>query len=194
MEEGFINKLPQLANKATLSLEFVKQQPKVSLIAIASHDDFMKNPNLQEVGLSALIEVESSISFSNVIQSKKLNQTIKSLGEPYTIRCIQAITWFFCESVGASISPLNLIQFAKDIMNNYPNESIDDIILSFKQARISGNKIYKLTSVVLHEIWKKYLDEKYQFIENRILDEKSLYSNPNRSSYNYDILKKYKNE
>lgn len=57
----------------------------------------------------------------------------------------------------------------EDIMDKYPNESIEDFVLCFKKARMGEfGELYRLDSAVVFVWIQRYLDEKYEVLENEL--------------------------
>ena len=80
------------------------------------------------------------------------------------------------ESFGVSQQPnaMSLMQLASDLIEKYSCESLEDIMLALKNARLKGVKTYNsLSSMKFHEIFNDYFVEKSKFLENRHLDYKA---------------------
>lgn len=64
-------------------------------------------------------------------------------------------------------------QTVEDLLDKYPNESLDDFILLFKGIRLGEyGEIIRLDSAVIFECMRQYLDIKYQAIETKLMKEK----------------------
>lgn len=72
-----------------------------------------------------------------------------------------------------NLSDGQIQQIVEDLMDKFPNETIEDFILIFKKARQNEfGEIYRLDSAVIFGWVEKYLDEKYQVIEGLLMKEK----------------------
>lgn len=57
----------------------------------------------------------------------------------------------------------------EDIIDKYPNESIEDFVLCFKKARTGEyGELFRLDSAVVFVWIQRYLDEKYEVLENEL--------------------------
>ncbi|MES1181853.1 MAG: hypothetical protein ABUL44_03570 [Flavobacterium sp.] len=72
-----------------------------------------------------------------------------------------------------NLSDSQIQQIVEDLMDKFPNETVEDFILIFKKARQNEfGEIYRLDSAVIFGWVEKYLDEKYQVLERKLMAEK----------------------
>lgn len=123
-----------------------------------------------EVGL---IIFEKNLSISNAIDGTKLCKLEKSVGEINTITAICYLINRFNSNfnVGKSLTQTQSALLASDIVEKYPYETIEDIVLMLKQVRqgiIGDGKDYKLDGQnVLAKWFPEYLDKKYAELERQ---------------------------
>jgi len=117
-----------------------------------------------EVGL---IVFEKNLTVSNAIDGTKLRKLEKEVGEVNTITAICYLLNRFNANfnVGKSLTIQQSATLASDIVEKYPYETIEDIVLMLKQVRqgiIGDGKDFKLDGQnVLAKWMPDYLDRKY---------------------------------
>lgn len=123
-----------------------------------------------EVGL---IVFEKNLSLENAIEGTKLKSLEKEVGEINTITAICYLLNRFNASfnVGKSLTSQQSALLASDIVEKYPYETIEDIVLMLKQVRqgiIGDGKDYKLDGQNVMAKWMpEYLDKKYAEVEKQ---------------------------
>jgi DNA replicative helicase MCM subunit Mcm2 (Cdc46/Mcm family) len=123
-----------------------------------------------EVGL---IVFEKNLSISNAIDGTKLRKLEKEVGEVNTITAICYLLNRFNANfnVGKSLTTQQSATLASDIVEKYPYETIEDIVLMLKQVRqgiIGDGKDFKLDGQnVLAKWMPDYLDRKYAEVERQ---------------------------
>jgi len=121
-----------------------------------------------EVGL---IVFEKNLSLANAIDGTKLKNLEKGIGEINTITAICYLLNRFNSTfnVGKSLSATQSATLASDIVEKYPYETIEDVVLMLKQVRqgiIGDGKDFKLDGQnVLAKWFPEYLDKKYFEVE-----------------------------
>lgn len=121
-----------------------------------------------EVGL---LVFEKNLSIENAINGTTLKKLEKSVGEINTITAICYLINRFNSNfnVGKSLSQTQSALLASDIVDKYPYETIEDVVLMLKQVRqgiIGDGKDYKLDGQnVLAKWFPEYLDKKYTEFE-----------------------------
>lgn len=117
-----------------------------------------------EVGL---IVFEKNLSLSHAIDGTKLKKLEKTVGEIGTITAICYLLNRFNSNfnVGKSLSQTQSALLAADIVEKYPYETIEDVVLMLKQVRqgiLGDGKDYKLDGQnVLAKWFPEYLEKKY---------------------------------
>lgn len=117
-----------------------------------------------EVGL---IVFEKNLNLSKAIDGTHLKKLEKSIGEINTITSICYLLNRFNANfnVGKSLTPTQSALLASDIVEKYPYETIEDVVLMLKQVRqgiLGDGKDYKLDGQnVLTKWFPEYLEKKY---------------------------------
>lgn len=150
-------------NKVEISqmLTIGSQQSMQLMQCLASND---------EVGL---IVFEKNLTISNAIDGTKLRKLEKEVGEVNTITAICYLLNRFNANfnVGKSLTTQQSATLASDIVEKYPYETIEDIVLMLKQVRqgiIGDGKDFKLDGQnVLAKWMPDYLDRKYTEVERK---------------------------
>ena len=123
-----------------------------------------------EVGL---IVFEKNLNIANAIDGIKIRKLEKEVGEVNTITAICYLLNRFNSNfnVGKSLTQQQSAILASDIVEKYPYETIEDIVLMLKQVRqgiIGDGKDFKLDGQnVLAKWMPEYLDKKYIEVERQ---------------------------
>lgn len=126
----------------------------------------------------ALIVFEKNLSVASAINGTKIKKLEKEVGEVNTITAICYLLNRFNSTfnVGKSLTPQQSAMLASDIVEKYPYETIEDIVLILKQVRqgiIGDGKDYKLDGQnVLSKWMPEYLDKKYAEVERQEKNKK----------------------
>jgi hypothetical protein len=121
-----------------------------------------------EVGL---LVFEKNLKLVEAIDGTKIYNLQKEVGEINTITAICYLINRFNANFnfGKSLTTQQSAILASDIVEKYPYETIEDIVLMFKQVRqgiIGDGKDFKLDGQnVLTKWMPEYLDKKYQELE-----------------------------
>src|SRR5690606_23664867 len=84
-------------------------------------------------------------------------------------------------SVGANLTDTQASFIAEELIRVFPNETLADFKLCFQrgaigQYNINGEKdIFRMDGIVLRRWMEKYLEEKYQVVEEKLMKEKDEY-------------------
>jgi hypothetical protein len=83
-------------------------------------------------------------------------------------------------SVGGNLNNSQVVFIASELIKIYPNETLADFKLCFHRGAIGQyGEIYRMDGIVIRSWMEKYLEEKYQVIENKLMSEKDdLYKIP----------------
>jgi hypothetical protein len=152
-----------------------------------------------EVGL---IVFEKNLSLSNAIDGTKLCKLEKVVGEINTITAICYLLNRFNSNfnVGKSLTKQQSALLASDIVEKYPYETIEDVVLLLKQVRqgiLGDGKDYKLDGQnVLAKWFPEYLEKKYIEFERQKKKENLISENEKdiRSNAVYQFYEKRKAE
>jgi hypothetical protein len=126
-----------------------------------------------------LIVFEKGLGFANAIEGTNLKKVERVVGVIPTITAICYLLTRFNASfnVGRSLTDEQSAMLASDIVEKYPYETIEDIVLMLKlvrQGTIGDGKDYKVDGQnVLAKWMPEYLDRKYEEVERIKQREKS---------------------
>jgi len=118
-----------------------------------------------------LLFIEKQLTIPKAIDGTKLKKLEKTLGERDLTKVITYMLLRFSESfnVGKKLTSGQAPLIAIDIIEKYPYETIEDILLMLKQVRqgiIGDGKDYKLDGQnILNKWMPEYLDRKYEEVE-----------------------------
>jgi hypothetical protein len=130
---------------------------------------------LVERNVIELVKVEKAITLDVAIKSKK-NYIYRKENEELAIRTITGILLMFSEyyNLSQQMTEMQAVQTASLFLEQYPAESIEDLILCLKKAKIGEyGKIYnRIDGGMIFEWFNKYLDEKYERFEQIKQNEK----------------------
>lgn len=116
---------------------------------------------------------EKNLSLSNAIDGTHLKKMEVCIGEVNTVMAVSYLLNKFALSfnVGKSLNSTQSVQLASDILEKYPYETIEDIVLMLKMVRqgiIGDGKDFKLDgqNVLGKDKWMdQYLNKKYTEFE-----------------------------
>lgn len=146
-----------------------------------------------------LIVFEKNLSISKAINGTHLKSLEKSIGEINTIVAICYLLNRFNSNfnVGKSLTPTQAATIASDIVEKYPYETIEDIVLMLKQVRqgiIGDGKDFKLDGQNILAKWlPQYLDNKYAEVERqnkKVSQEENLGANAVEQFYKKRAMQK----
>lgn len=76
-----------------------------------------------------------------------------------------------------NLNDLQIKTIVEDLIDKFPNESLEDFILCFKKARQGEyGELIRLDSPIVFTWMEKYLEEKYTEVENQLMAEKETYN------------------
>jgi len=114
-----------------------------------------------------LLILEKNMTVQKAIDGTKIKSLEKSLGEINMVKVVTYLLMRFSESfnVGKNITSNQAPLIAIDIIEKYPYETIEDVVLLLKQVRqgiIGDGKDYKLDGQnILNKWFPEYLEKKY---------------------------------
>jgi len=118
-----------------------------------------------------LLILEKNMNLQKAIDGTKIKSLEKTLGEINMIKVVTYLLMRFSESfnVGKNITNSQAPLIAVDIIEKYPYETIEDVVLLLKQVRqgiIGDGKDYKLDGQnILNKWFPEYLENKYTEFE-----------------------------
>lgn len=146
-----------------------------------------KNQELQLRALSTgliatLNDPEHAREFERSLTIKKIVESAMPLCEVVRLTSSRAVAQTLDAALTKLVAAVNVSQnlndgqiktIVEDLIDKYPNESIEDFILVFKKARQGEfGIIYSLHSAVIFGWMEFYLEEKYQAVERKLMLEK----------------------
>lgn len=129
-----------------------------------------------EVTLS-LLTIQEEVSFETAISAPIISSIEKRSGRPVLIKLVCAVLKLFADSLNVtnSFSPLQVYELAQLWIEQYPTESLKDLILCLKRVKMGKyGKIYNRIDIeVISEYWALYLNEKAEYRENQWMNLKT---------------------
>jgi hypothetical protein len=116
-----------------------------------------------------LVEISMELTLEKALRAPKIVELKQSLGEKDLLKLLCFILKAFADSlkVKNSLTVPEIIETANLIMEKYTHESVKDIILAFKQAKLSGRKFYQsLSTGAVFELLNDYFLQKAIYLEN----------------------------
>lgn len=146
-----------------------------------------KNQDLQlrahSTGLIATIndpeqyrDVERGLSLSKVVSSSiPISVLEKNTSRKEVLKALDGMVTRLAASINLNnnLNDFQIKVIVEDLYDRYHNESLEDFMLMFKKARQGEfGTIYTLHSAVVFEWMTKYLEQKYQVIEDNLMRER----------------------
>jgi len=117
-----------------------------------------------------LIKSERQISIADALNGEPLHMLARKHEENTIMKAITKLLIFSAEyfNVSNKMSDVQAMQIASLFIDRYGNESLEDLVLCLKYAKLNryGKTYNRLDGQILFEWFQKYLDEKYQEVEN----------------------------
>lgn len=130
--------------------------------------------------IKALVtQIAYGLDFSAAVASPKIFTLRTKLGKGNVIKLLCAVLKAFCDSIKASknMDAMDMLECAEALEEKYTHDSIKDIILALKQAKIKGKKFYSCVDIsVIMGICDEYFDSKAQWLEQRHLEQKNQFA------------------
>jgi hypothetical protein len=134
---------------------------------------------LQEAGKSPVALAKLSDSLPSTIE-KALNfptvrEMIAAAGEDQIKAYIEfeLIKLANLLSIGGNLNDSQVVFIAQELIKLFPNESIADFKLCFQRGAIGQyGEIFRMDGIVIRSWMEKYLEEKYQVLENKLVQSK----------------------
>lgn len=106
-------------------------------------------------------------------------EVMKVTGNAPIVRYIEfeLVTMASRISVGGNLTNAMVEFIAKQLIELFPNESLADFKLCFERGSIGQyGEIYRMDGIVLRGWMEKYLEEKYQVLEDKLVNEKESFT------------------
>ena len=123
-----------------------------------------------------LADIGIGLTKAQALAAPKIFQLSRRLGEREVVKLLVIVLRAFVDSLRVKDKPdaADLIALADDLARTYSHDSIKDIILALKEARIRGHNFYQALDVsTLYKLIAAYFEQKARFLENRHLDQKA---------------------
>lgn len=124
---------------------------------------------LEKISSKMPAKIEDALNFPVV------SEVIKTAGEVSVMRYIEfeLIKLANLISVGGNLNDSQVVFIAQQLVKTFPKETLADFKLCFQRGAIGQyGEIFRMDGIVLRAWMEKYLEEKYQVIENKLRDEK----------------------
>jgi len=120
-----------------------------------------------ERGLTIAHVVDHGLPLSEIVRETGF----KSVAQVLDIHLTRLVAQF---NLNNNISDAQIKTIVEDLIEKFPNESVEDFILCFKMARQNAfGVVYHLHSAVVFEWMGKYLEQKYEALEKKLRAEKA---------------------
>ena len=110
------------------------------------------------------------------LAAPKIFQLNHRLGEQAVVKLLVAVLRAFVDSLRVKDKPdaTDLMELAETLAQTYTHDSIKDVILALKEARMNGTKFYQALDVsTIYGLISEYFDRKASFLESRHKDQKA---------------------
>ena len=126
---------------------------------------------LKQNEISRIALYERSLTLQKAINSKPICQLIKTEGEENILKTVITLIIYNSEYflVRNKMSDGQAIQIASLFIEHYGTESLEDLMLCLKYAKINryGTSYNRLDGQIIFQWFQQYLDEKYQEVEKQ---------------------------
>lgn len=134
------------------------------------------------------------------LDSPVLKDLVREIGEDSILRAIEYELMVLNELVGCTnrLSNIQIVAIAEQLLATYPNESLADFKICFMRATIGQynndkNKVVWLDGIVIGQWVGRYLSEKYDAVEARLMAEKdNPYDLSDKKAPPFDLLAEFK--
>ncbi len=120
-------------------------------------------------------DISTGLTITKAAESPKISRLKNTLGEDTLLKIICVALYAFCDSIKAkkSMDSADIIECSEMIIERYPVESLKDIILALKLAKLKGMNFYNsISTPVIFEIIADYMDKKASHLEQEWLNQK----------------------
>ncbi len=123
-----------------------------------------------------LADIGIGLTKAQALDAPKIFQLTRRIGEREVVKLLVIILRAFVDSLRVREKPdaADLITLADDLARTYTHDSIKDIILALKEARMGGHNFFQALDIsTLYKLIANYFEQKARFLENRHLDQKA---------------------
>lgn len=120
-------------------------------------------------------DISSGLTIAKAIEAPKIFHLRKKLGDATVLKLLCVTIYSFCDSIKAknTMGSADIIECSEMIMEQYPVETVKDIVLALKNAKRRGMNFYSTVSTpVVFEIITEYMDQKALYLEKEWKDQK----------------------
>lgn len=121
-------------------------------------------------------KVERAITLTRIIESGTPISVLARQADKVTVKRlldVQLTKLVMSFNMNLNLKDYQITQLVEDLYSEFPNETIEDFIYVFRQARLGAyGEVYRLDSAVVFGWMKKHLEMKYEEIERRLMNEK----------------------
>jgi hypothetical protein len=153
------------------------EQSLISLLKTENIGDLLRK---DDATIKTLVyEISYGLTIEKAMQAPKIFQLKKKIGESNLLKLLAVIIKSFCDSVKASktMDAVDILECSELVMEKYTHESVKDIVLALKDAKLKGMSFYNVINTpVVFQIIEEGLNKKYAFIEKRESDNKAKFT------------------
>ncbi|WP_195809278.1 hypothetical protein [Hymenobacter polaris] len=121
-------------------------------------------------------DLSTGLTRPQAAAAPKLFQLNRRLGEAVVVKLLVIVLKCFCDAVRVpdKPTPAELIEAAEVLATTYPYDSIKDIVLALKEARLSGHNFYQsLDTGKIFGLVATYFEKKADWLHTQHLDQKA---------------------
>lgn len=125
-----------------------------------------------------LADMSVGLTKAQALAAPKIFQLRRTLpdGEKTVVKLLVVVLRAFVDSIRVPDKPdaADLIDLADTLAQTYTHDSIKDILLALREARLKGTRFYQaLDTSTIYRLISEYFDAKARFLENQQLDHKA---------------------
>jgi len=121
-------------------------------------------------------QVERGLTIDKIIEKGTPLSVLMRMTERKTVKQIldlQLTKLAASFNLNLTLKDYQISQIIEDLIEKYPNETIEDFIYTFKQARQGAyGQVFRLDSAVVFDWMAQHLTQKYDAIESKLYAEK----------------------
>lgn len=114
--------------------------------------------------------IASNLDYQTALESPKIFHLKTTIGKEMTTKLICAVLVSFCDSIKATrtMDAIDTIECAELLQQKYSHDSIKDIMLALRNAKMKGMTFYNAIDVsVIMGICEEYFENKAKYLESR---------------------------